>query len=830
MTTERDRSDEETVRVSDDTVPRTPSGAASASHHGRFVPGTVVAERYRIIAMLGKGGMGEVYRADDLVLGQQVALKFLPRRVASDPTRLERFLNEVRTARQIAHPNVCRVYDIAGIGGEHFISMEYVQGEDLASLLHRIGRLAPDKATQIARQLCAGLAAAHERGVLHRDLKPANIMLDERGVARITDFGLSGMAEDFAGGALVSEGTPAYMAPEQLEGREVSIRSDLYSLGLVLYELYNGTPLFRAGSLDELLRLRNTTDVDRLTLSHDVDPAVLRAIQRCLATDPRQRPASALSVAASLPGGDPLAAALAAGETPSPALVAAAGSPEGMEPRLALAVFVAALLFLGINMVVVGRGGFRLPKQSADVVAARARELAAGAGYARPADRGWRYDVDGSFWYRESPELMEVVAFFNKAPHWATFPGQLQEDEPPPLTPGMIGMRFDAAANLVRFAAVPPRFAQSPPGSPPPPDWGAFFRAANIDRKALTLAQPRTVNAGETAAWTFGAGARRQRIEAASLAGKAIYFEVMPDAPPAHWPKGRSQVFIVAVFLVLLTAILLLSRRNLRLGRGDRRGARRIAGVVFLSLMVAWLFGAHHVMAGSEVRLLLEGLAWAALIAGLAWNGYIAFEPIVRRRWPHALVGWTRLLDGRFRDPRVGRDVLIGVAAACVGNALTLVLPTTELTMLCGDAMTAMPFAFAELAASFSRVIADLILPMMLFLLLRAVLRRDLFAIIAFVTLYTVVLGRTGGPLSYAVWALFSGMLIGLLLRFGVLAYAAFNAANGVLIVLPMVWPMESWFAGATLLGVAVMVGLATWGFLTSLAGRPLFQGDLIES
>src|SRR5262249_7676978 len=144
----------------------------------------------------GRGGMGEVYRADDLKLGHPVALKFLPATLAADAGLLERFHAEVRNARQVSHPNVCRVYDIGEVvsadgASQHFLSMEYIDGEDLASLLRRIGRLRGDKTIEIARQLCAGLAAAHERGLLHRDLKPANIMIDGRGRSRITDFGLA---------------------------------------------------------------------------------------------------------------------------------------------------------------------------------------------------------------------------------------------------------------------------------------------------------------------------------------------------------------------------------------------------------------------------------------------------------------------------------------------------------------------------------------------------------------------------------------------------------------------------------------------------------------
>src|SRR5713226_3466612 len=159
--------------------PRQKESRSSASFDSiddaRFVPGTMLAERYRIVGLLGKGGMGEVYRADDLKLGQPVALKFLPEHLLSDGAALARFHREVRVARQVSHRNVCRVYDISEIDGRHFLSMEFIKGEELSSLLRRIGRLPGDKAIQIARQICAGLAAAHDVGVLHRDRKSTRL-------------------------------------------------------------------------------------------------------------------------------------------------------------------------------------------------------------------------------------------------------------------------------------------------------------------------------------------------------------------------------------------------------------------------------------------------------------------------------------------------------------------------------------------------------------------------------------------------------------------------------------------------------------------------------
>jgi len=228
----------------------------------------VLAQRYRIVNLLGRGGMGEVYRATDLLLGQPVALKFLPPMLAHDEGAASRLRNEVKTARQVTHPNVCRVHDIGEHDGQLYLSMEFVDGEDLASLLRRIGRLPEDKGLEIARKLCAGLAAAHEKGVIHRDLKPANVMIDGRGQVIITDFGLAGFSDGIKD---IWSGTPAYMSPEQKTGREVTARSDIYSLGLVLHELFTGKNSAASTATSDVL-----------------DPAIGRVIEACLQEDPQE--------------------------------------------------------------------------------------------------------------------------------------------------------------------------------------------------------------------------------------------------------------------------------------------------------------------------------------------------------------------------------------------------------------------------------------------------------------------------------------------------------------------------------------------------------------
>ena len=295
------------------------NGAQSDKRQSRFPPGTILAGRYQILRIIGRGGMGEVFRANDLKLGQAVALKFLPEHMEADEVRLAAFLNEVKTARQISHPNVCRVYDVGEVQGHHFISMEYIDGETLSSLLGRAGKLAYPKALELARQAAAGLAAAHQQGTLHRDLKPSNLMIDHTGRLRITDFGLAGPpsvpaarddeAQEDTSGRNMCAGTPAYMAPEQFDGREVAFRTDVYALGLVLYEVFTGKRPFPAVALGDLIAMRReSAPLAPSRIASELEPFVERAVLDCLARDPENRPASAREVAASLSSPDAAAA------------------------------------------------------------------------------------------------------------------------------------------------------------------------------------------------------------------------------------------------------------------------------------------------------------------------------------------------------------------------------------------------------------------------------------------------------------------------------------------------------------------------------------------
>src|SRR5215813_6326761 len=545
-----------------------PSSTASSSDAiggGRFAPGTVLEGRYRIVALAGRGGMGEVYRAEDLKLSQTVAIKFLPERLSQDAAALQRFHSEVRIARQVSHPNVCRVFDVGEVDGITFLTMEFVDGEDLASLLRRIGRLPQDKAIEVARQICAGLAAAHDKGVIHRDLKPANIMLDGLGKVRINDFGLAGIAATIQG-AEVRAGTPAYMAPEQLEGSEVTVKSDIYALGLVLYEILTGKRAFEAATLPELMRKRNQLEITKpSTLVRDLDPILEQVILRCLNRDPANRPSTALQVAAALPGGDPLAAALAAGETPSPEMVAAAGEDVGYSRRSATALLGAFLigiaLYLGAEFKGSGLDKLAL-ENSREVLEKKAREIIAKLGYeARPNDKASGFDYDDDlieyttknekpqpdwdrnfahpaslfqYWYRQSQRPMLATEF-------GLLPGVVGENEPPIAVPGMIKVRLDAEGRLLDLIAVPPQ-KEASPRSNAPPNWAPLFEAAQLDFQKLHAVEPEwTANVAMDvrAAWegTWPGTERALRVEAASFHGKPVFFSLI-----GPWSKPASVV------------------------------------------------------------------------------------------------------------------------------------------------------------------------------------------------------------------------------------------------------------------------------------------------
>jgi hypothetical protein len=845
---------------------RTP-GSTGGRAGERFAPGAVLGDRYRIVGLVGRGGMGEVYRADDLKLEQPVALKFLPRALERDAERAERLYGEVRMARQVSHPAVCRVWDIGEADGQHFLSMEFVDGENLASLLRRIGRFPLDKALDIARQVAAGLAAAHEKGVLHRDLKPANVMLDGQGKVRLTDFGLAGLADAFAGED-VRSGTPSYMSPEQLQGREVTVRSDIYALGLLVYELVTGRRAFEGKGLAELTRKhRDERPIEPSALVPDLDPAVERTILACLEKDPKRRPPSALVVSGMLSGRDPLEAAIAAGETPSPELVAAAGESEGLRPRAAWACLAAVVLAV-LAVPLVRRPTdllSRVPvEKSPAALEDRARELLARLGHAGPvadAETGFASDTEyfrvtrqqdlspgrwdalstGDppvffFWYRQSPRPL-----YPQSPS-----GRVSWGDPPQQVSGMAAVRYDMTGRLVALSVVPPQVEPSPP-APVTPDFQPLLEAARLDPAALRAVAPRWTPPFHTdarAAWE-GTWPRRPeipiRVEAAAYQGKPVWLEIvrpwsrpvreLPFALTASERVARNSLILLLLALVATGAFL--AKRNILLGRGDRRGAFRLALALAALGTAGFLLRAHHVAdPGLELALIANGAGLSVLIAATIWLFYLALEPYVRRLRPWTLVSWARLLNGGFRDPVVGRDGLIGMVwGACVAVAFGigervpgwLGLPAPVPDAPVADTLLGMRMLLA-LAALMPVNAALLGLGMLLlFLVLRFLTRRDTLAAALIVVILTAAMfaeSPEGGWLLVLAGIVLYGSYVAVLLRFGVLAAIVAAYTADILAGPPHSLEIDRWVGGATVVVVPLLLVMAVLAFRIALGGR----------
>jgi serine/threonine-protein kinase len=841
-------------------VGRTPPPAGA-----RFAPGELLSVRYRVVAPLGRGGMGEVYRADDLALGQPVALKFLPAHLASDPDRLARFRKEVATARGVSHPNVCRVYDLGDHAGQFFLTMEYIDGEDLASLLRRVGRLPEEKGVEIARQLCLALAAVHEQGLLHRDLKPHNVMLDGRGKVRLADFGLAAAAADVTAEE-VRSGTPAYQAPEQLRGEAVSVQSDLFALGLVLYEVFTGKRAFPATTREELARAyEQSTPSKPSSQVAGLNPAVERALLRCLERDPKDRPRSAYEVVAGLPGGDPLSAALAAGETPSPQMVADAPLEGRLSPAVGLALLAAVVG--GIVLLAVLADRTMLFRQVTlnrppEVMAQQAQDLLERFCHTDPpADRFFRYQYDFEFlrhvrdtdpspgrWdglksrqpdpvvflYRQSPR--PLIA---SPPPYSRDAGDLGDLNPPPLMSGMAGAKLDGHGRLLSLYVIPPEHDTAPPA--PPPDWRQFFEAAGLDFDQFREAAPEwnsLAAADARAAWTGSYPGRPDlplRVEAGAWRGKPVFFRLIGEAwaQPDRDPPPAEPWFSW-LFLGVLAVGGALAARNLWLGRGDRRGARRLAVAFVIVAMIGWSATNLRFSLATIVSFFAQ-LGGMTFLAAALWLWYLAMEPILRRRWPWRIVAWGRVLDGRFRDPLVGRDLLLGLAAGTltVLSSQVLVLAAGWLGPPPVSLMPGPPVGWGTLVSFAGSAIFGPLWLLMLAFLLNLLLRKPWLSWPAFVLLpLAAALPASGAGAvtpDQIVGALVMVLALALLLsRAGLLAAGSCIFVLQVLPLAPLTTDLSAWYAPQGVVVALVVIGLAVYGFVVSVGFKRLALRGLL--
>ncbi len=842
--------------------------SAVNSMHGRFLPGTVIGGRYRIVSLLGNGGMGEVYRADDLAVGQAVALKFLSPQFANEVTALARLQREVRIARTVSHPNVCRIYDIdeaehpaTGIDEEEsavdsttklpFISMEYVDGEDLRSLLKRIGHLPQDKGVDIARQLCAGLAAAHEQGILHRDLKPANIMINGMGQVRIADFGLAVIGEHLQNELA---GTPSYMAPEQLGGGEHSVRSDIYALGLVLAELFTGQRVVRSNAIAEIQA--EHADGVAAEFPHEIDRDVEEVIRQCLEHRAANRPSSVASILSAMPGMDGLEAVLAAGETPSPELlVANRSSADPIQRRtmltclLMLLCGVAAMLFLPIGTL----GGLihsaDFPLEPA-ILQHKARETVIASGYFAGASPRWVSEAHGFVTNHGFSSTTQTKQRAHDEYHYwyrlANFPmvperrlsTQVSFDDPPPFRPGMVELRLDLHGRLIDFHATP---AGRSTEETTAVDWKEFFTSERLGMSISDFVETDTSHVPRTSAYDTLKSWRQKGVpseEGMQLFGASQNGQIV--ACRVSWPLGKSDDPVtvmrmpiidttrLAIVLLMILAVVL-APINVRRGRIDRTGAYRIAVSSVILTLLGWLFGASltgYIRYDSQT--LLSGLQSAVFVGAVAWCFYLALEPFVRRFWPQALVTWTRLLRGKFDDAELGRDVLVGLTVG-VGCNVAAKFGIQILQWLSIDPR---PFVGGEpnvilggraaVAGLFDcalfAFIEGLFLLMFLFAI-RLPIKVKGIAPVLFVLFFTAQFSLFS-PEYFAIHLLMWIAAALLITRFGLVALICFQFVRHVVEAYPITGDMSTWYAGYSLIPLGVVTALGAYGFYVAAVRR----------
>ncbi|MEM7203499.1 MAG: serine/threonine-protein kinase [Planctomycetota bacterium] len=844
-------------------------------------PGYVVNGRFRVSAKLGRGGMGTVYRAEDLKLGQEIAIKFLIGREAHHPARVAALLHEVRTARRVSHKHVCRVHDIGELDGRPFLTMEYVRGEDLGSLLCRIGRLPIDKALEIALQIGAALQAAHDQGVIHRDLKPANVMLDEQGNARITDFGIAAAVEELDAESGLA-GTPSYMAPELFVGAVPSAQTDVFALGAMLYEILSGRAPFRADTL-EALRAQHGEPVPPLIETVPGVPAdVDRVILRCMARNPHERPTSAVELLRALPGWDPLGDALARGETPSPSQVASAHGSGRLSARQAAWLVVGLVAILTLNIVIVQRRGLVANSQlphSGQVLAEDARRHLAALGY--PFDRDAEFEAWSFDFYQElireiaaketGPERWRVLAgrrptaidfYYRRSPQ-PLVPGftslHLAWQDPPIRVPGMVQVRLDPAGGLRELVAVPEgvgRVDESPSTvevEATAPDWNVVLGLAALAPRLLEPATPRRIPqvfADRRAAWTgtYPESGIPIRVEAASLSGRVVSFRVVErELPAASLPPAENASEDVhqrtswslgdLIGLVVGIGGAYLAWTAVRTRRANYRDAARFAIFVIGLVDGATLLMAEHMSdVGAEVELCGSALVRGLMFGALYWALYLGLEPQVRRVWPEVLVSWTRLLEGRFRDPLVCSNTLAGIAAGAGVLLLELMRDTgVEWFELTGsepihqDLVTAATLngVLAACGALFQlslRFLGFAVVTVITMVLVRSVLRHRRWSAIVSIALVTGTFQAESSMAPWVQWpvaALQATVCVYCVTHHGMLGLAIGAATYGVLHGFPVTFDIDAWYAGAGLLALLDIGLVVTFG-VSTLVRKPV--------
>jgi hypothetical protein len=572
-----------------------------------------------------------------------------------------------------------------------------------------------------------------------------------------------------------------------------------------------------------------------------------------------------------LPGGDPLAAALAAGETPSPEMVAAAPKQGALRPAVAVSLLASVIVLLGtICFLSRYTAMYRITplNKSPEVLRDRAAELVTKFGYTTPAadsaygmslDRdyvNYIHDNDQSrsrwnrlasgqpaaiyFWYRQSPHPFSMSA-----------DGNVNEEYPPRDLPGMTTLTLDTLGRLRSFYAVPP--ARNSGVDAATPDWSPLFAESGLDQTKFqtvpfTWTPPHEATA--RAAWEGSYPDQpdsKIHIEAAAFEGKPVYFEIFdawdqPSDVQASIARFRHRallVLLLAIFITVLLGSALLALRNVKLGRGDRKGAFRLAAFVLVVAFLRWLFTSHHVTTESEAFNFISGVQDILFWMFFYWVVYLAFEPFVRRRWPGRIVSWSRVLAGGFRDPLVGRDILIGAVvglgvilsnfflASIVPRWFGYPPPIPWFDFPATQLLGIRSFAFGITQQILASLLQSFILLFFL-LLLYIIVRRERVAAVAVWLIGSVAISLTHDTVLGVPFAIVGAFLVvWVLYRYGLLALISAIFFLHLVIFFPITSDFSAWYAADFVLALIIALTLAGFAFYTSLAGQPLFRGTL---
>jgi serine/threonine-protein kinase len=448
------------------------------------------------------------------------------------------------------------------------------------------------------------------------------------------------------------------------------------------------------------------------------------------------------------------------------------------------------------------------------------------------------------FWYRGSPQSLVARDVERRVSY----------SDPPPLVSGMTGVQIDSNGRLYEFFAVPPQI-DSVRASAGAVEWNRVFALAGLDIARFQLTDTMWTppyHSDTTLAWS-GAYSEdpsvRVRVEAAAFRGSPTYFRIVgpwdrPDRMTSTAPPAGVRVVQVAsaiVVLSLLVAGMVIARRNLRLGRGDRRGAFRLAAYVLVVAIASWmLLASHAANFAEEFTGFVIGLGQALFVSAFLWLMYMALEPYVRRRWPYRIVSWTRAVSGRFRDPLVGRDLLVGGVfgiAVSISFRLTVLLPAwlgqpppSPIGIVPGPLLGLRGALAAILSSQVSALInalALLFVPLLLVVLLR---RERLANGVFFLVMLLLVAPAWGDfPTGTILAAVAAGLYVLVVLRFGLVATAMAFFTTQALLGAPLTLDASAWYAGSAMLAALSIAGLAVYAFVVSLGGRPAFGGGLLR-